>query len=123
MARGQVGFPLLYHDDLLRAQDQLQRSLAIGERHGDLGLQFRALCRLSGAALRRYDVEAVRALAPQEVAAGEEYTHPELVIGVKVCPARLAFQEQRWDDVLALTNEVDELYGNFPGGAGPQGSA
>jgi tetratricopeptide (TPR) repeat protein len=114
-----TGWLLLWHDDLARAQEELERCLAIGERHGDLGLQAWSLTRLSTAALRRHDVEAVRALAPKAVAACVEYAHPELVVGAKACLAWLAWQEQRYDDVLSLVADVDKLYEALQGWAEP----
>ncbi|HXW77975.1 MAG TPA: hypothetical protein VEJ84_00670, partial [Acidimicrobiales bacterium] len=114
-----IGWLLLCHDDLARAQEELERCLATGERHGDLGLQAWSLTRLSITALRRHDVEAVRDLAPRAVAACGEYAHPELVVAAKACLAWLAWQEQRYDDVLSLAAEVDKLYGTFRGWAEP----
>lgn len=60
-----LGFLLLWHGDLEEAEEQLEASLAIVEPTGDIVLRARCLCYLDVAALRRHEVEKVRALVPR----------------------------------------------------------
>lgn len=60
-----LGFVLLWYGDLAEAQDQLEASLAIVNRIGDVVLQARCLCYFNATALGRHDVDAVRSSAPR----------------------------------------------------------
>ena len=106
-----MGFTLLWRGELDEARERLEMSLATGERTGDVVLLTRAQCYLNVAALRRHDADAVRRLAPEAMAAGVAADHPEYIAAAKACLAWLAWQEERFEDVLALGEEALELWG------------
>jgi eukaryotic-like serine/threonine-protein kinase len=106
-----LGFVLLWHGDLAEAHERLEASLAIVERIGDPVLRARCLCYLDVVALRRHDVEAVRSLSPQAMAAGEAASCPEYVAAAKAMQAWVAWRDQRLEDVVTLAGEALELWG------------
>jgi hypothetical protein len=83
----------------------------VAERIGDVVLWARALCYLNVAALRGHDVATVRRLAPEAMAAGVAAAYPEYVAAAKAVLAWLAWQDERFDDVVALGEEALELWG------------
>src|SRR5579863_7331220 len=89
-----LGFFLLWHGALAEAEDQLRASLTMVDRIGDVVLRARCLCYLNVTALRRHDVEAVRALAPVAMAAGKDAEYPEYVAGATATKAWLAWRDQ-----------------------------
>jgi tetratricopeptide (TPR) repeat protein len=106
-----LGFCLLWHGDLAEAQERLKASLAVSERIGDVVLRARCLCYLNVTALRRNDVEAVRSLAPQAIAAGEAAAYKEYVAAGKASQAWVAWRDELFEDVVTLANEALELWG------------
>ena len=106
-----LGFVLLWYGDLAEAQEQLEASLAIVNRIGDVVLQARCLCYRNVTALRRHDVDAVRSLAPEALAAAEAAGYPEYVAEAKATMAWVAWREERPQDVLVLAKEALELWG------------
>lgn len=105
-----LGFILLWHGDLAEAEQHLEASLAIVEQIGDVVLRARCLCYLNVTALRRHDVEAVRSLAPQAMAAGEAASYPEYVGMAKATQAWVAWQGECFEDVVTLAGEALELW-------------
>ena len=105
-----VGEFLLMHDDLAEAREYLERSLALSERIGQVLGRASSLWALTLTALRSHDVEAVRALAPQAMAAGEAVAYPEIVGTAKASLAWLAWQDGRPRDLIAFANEALELW-------------
>jgi tetratricopeptide (TPR) repeat protein len=105
-----VGEFLLMHGDLAEARDYLERSLALSERVGQVLARAHSLWALTLTALRSHDVEAVRALAPQAMAAGEAVGYPEIVGTAKANLAWLAWQDGRPRDLIAFANEALELW-------------
>jgi class 3 adenylate cyclase/tetratricopeptide (TPR) repeat protein len=101
-----LGFCLLWHGDLIEAEEHLQASLDTVERIGDVVLRARCLCYLNVTALRRHDVEAVRALAPQAVEAAEAAAYPEYVAAARATQAWVAWREDRPEDVVNLATEA-----------------
>ncbi len=67
----QLGMWLTMRCELGEAQKQLEGSLAVAERSGNVLLQAACLAWLAQGALRRHDTRAVRSLAPQASAACE----------------------------------------------------
>jgi hypothetical protein len=106
-----LGFLMLWHGDLVNAQEQLEASLRIIERIGDPVLRSRCLCYLNVTALRRHDVEAVRSLSPQAMAAGEAASYPEYVAAAKATQAWVAWRDERLEDVVTLAGEALDLWG------------
>ena len=106
-----VGFCLLWRGELAEASEKLERSLAFAERTGDLVLRARALCYLNVAALRGHDAGTVRRLAPEAMAAAVAAAYPEYIAVAKATLAWLAWQEERFEDVISLGEEALELWG------------
>ena len=106
-----VGHLLLLHRDLEEAREYLERSLAMAERIGEVRLRAMSLWALTATALVSHDVEAVRSLAPQAMAAGEAAADLGFVGSAKAYLAWLAWQDGRPKDVVALANEALELWG------------
>jgi class 3 adenylate cyclase/tetratricopeptide (TPR) repeat protein len=105
-----MGFTLLWRGELDEARQRLEMSLATGERTGDVVLRTRALSYLNVAALRRHDAGTVRRLAPEAMAAGVAAAYPEYVAAAKATLAWLAWQEERFEDVITLGEEALELW-------------
>jgi class 3 adenylate cyclase len=106
-----VGHLLLCHRDLEEAREYLERSLAIAERIGEVLLRANSLWALTATALVSHDVEAVRSLAPQVMAAGKTAADLGMVGTAKAYLAWLAWQDGRPKDVVALANEALKLWG------------
>jgi hypothetical protein len=106
-----LGFFLLWHGDLPEAEEQLRASLAMVERIGDVVLRARCLCYLNVTALRRHDVEAVRSLASEAMAAGHDAGYPEYVACAMATNAWLAWHDQRHEDVVPLASAALDLWG------------
>jgi eukaryotic-like serine/threonine-protein kinase len=105
-----VGFLLLWHGDLTEAQEKLEVSFAIADRVGDPFRRAMCLCYLNLTALRRHDVDTVRSLAPQVIAAAEVARYPAYVAAGKATLAWVAWKDQRFEDVVALATEALELW-------------
>ena len=106
-----LGFGQLWHGDLAEAERNIAASLAAVDRIGDTVLRARCLCYLDVTAIRRGDVEAVRALAPQALAAGDVAGYPEYVACARAAQAWVAWRDERYEDVVALASEALELWG------------
>jgi hypothetical protein len=106
-----LGFFLLWHGDFTEAEEQMRASLAVVDRIGDVVLRARCLCYLNVTALRRHDVEAVRSLAPEAMAAGKDAGYPEYVACAIATKAWLAWREQRYEDVVADARAALDLWG------------
>ena len=85
-----LGFVLLWYGDLAEAEQTMVASLAVADRIGDRVLRARCLCYLNVTALRNRDVEAVRSLAPQVMAAAEAASYLEYVAAAKATMAWVA---------------------------------
>ena len=68
------------------------------------------LCYLNLTALRRHDVEAVRSLAPQALAAAEAAKYPAYVAAAKAAMAWVAWKDESPERVVALAAEALELW-------------
>jgi class 3 adenylate cyclase/tetratricopeptide (TPR) repeat protein len=106
-----LGFFLLWHGDLPPAEEQLRASLAMADRIGDVVLRARCLCYLNVTALRRHDVGAVRSLAPEAMAAGQDAGYPEYVACAMATNAWLEWHDQRYEDVVPLASAALDLWG------------
>lgn len=106
-----TGFCLLWRGELAEAREKLEMSLAIADRTGDVVLRSRSPCYLNVAALRGHDAGTVRRLAPEAMAAGAAAAFPEYVAAAKATLAWLAWQEERFEDVISLGEEALELWG------------
>jgi tetratricopeptide (TPR) repeat protein len=114
-----VGRLLWLQGRLAEAEDCLQTARALAERIGEIVLLGVTLLGLSLTALRRGDAGVVRSLAPQALTAGGPgpgYTAD----GAHACLAWLAWQDQRADDVIALSLRIpdprDEAGSVYPHG-------
>jgi tetratricopeptide (TPR) repeat protein len=106
-----MGFCLLWRGELVEARERLEMALAGAERTGDVLLRTRTLCYLNVAALRSHDVGTVRRLAPEAMAAAAPAAYPEYVAAANATLAWLAWQEQRFEDVVVLGEAALELWG------------
>jgi tetratricopeptide (TPR) repeat protein len=104
-----VGQFLWLLGDLAQAREYLERSLAMAERIGESTLLGKSLLALVLTALRRHDVEGVRALLPRVLAAADIMGSAEYLAGARACQAWLAWQDGRRDDVLSLAGEFGAL--------------
>jgi len=104
-----LGRVLWLHGDLAEAQEQMERALAMAQRIGESILLAHSLLGLALTALCRHDTEAVRALAPQVMAAAGESANAEFLAGAKACLTWLAWQDRRPHDVITLSAEIAEL--------------
>ncbi|HXW80787.1 MAG TPA: hypothetical protein VEJ84_14890, partial [Acidimicrobiales bacterium] len=107
-----LGLFLLFHGDLDEAEERLSVALAMAERLGDAGATVRCRCYYSVTALRRHDLEGVRARAPLALKAAEAASYPEYAASAKAVLAWLAWRDGRPDDVLALGSEALQLWAN-----------
>ena len=107
-----LGFFLLWQDNLTEAREQLEASLAIVQRTGDPVLRARCLCYLNVTALRRHDVDAVRSLSGEALAAAETAGYPEYVAAAKATMAWVAWREGRLEEVVPLAEGALELWGS-----------
>ncbi|HXW81452.1 MAG TPA: hypothetical protein VEJ84_18255, partial [Acidimicrobiales bacterium] len=105
-----LGLFLLFHGDLDEAEERLSAALAMAERVGDAGAAVRCRCYYSVTALRRHDVEGVRARAPVALEAAEAASYPEYAASAKAMLAWLAWRDGRPDDVLGLGREALRLW-------------
>ena len=104
-----LGRILWLHGDLAAAQEHMERALTMAERIGESLLLGHSLLGLALTALRRHDTEAVRALAPQVMAAAGDMASAEYLAGAKACLLWLAWQDRRPHDVITLSCEITEL--------------
>jgi len=81
----------------------------MAERIGESTLLGKSLLALILTALRRHDVEGVRALLPRVLAAADVMGSAEFLAGARACQAWLAWQDGRRDDVLSLAGEFGAL--------------
>jgi DNA-binding SARP family transcriptional activator/tetratricopeptide (TPR) repeat protein len=109
-ALSSVGFQLLWHGDLTEAQEKLELALAIAERVGDPFRRAMCLCYLNLTALRRHDLDAVRSLAPRVIAAAEVARYPAYVAAGKATLAWVAWNDQRFENVVPLATEALDLW-------------
>ncbi len=105
-----MGFCLLWRGELVEARERMEMALAGAERTGDVLLRTRTLCYLNVTALRSHDVATVRRLAPEAMAAAPA-AYPEYVAAANATLAWLAWQEQRFEDVVVLAEAALELWG------------
>ncbi len=102
-----LGLLLLWHGDVVEAQEKLEASRAIWERIGD---PLVPVSYLNLAALRRHDVEAVRSLSGQVLAAAQATGQPIHATLAKATMAWVAWRDGRPADVVAIANEALELW-------------
>jgi hypothetical protein len=105
-----LGHVLLWHGDLDEAKAKLEEAFAFHDRAGDGVFRAHCLDRLNLTALRRHDLEAVRALAARSMAAAEAVDYPEYVATAKATMAWIAWREERFEDVLSLAEEALKLW-------------
>jgi DNA-binding SARP family transcriptional activator len=114
-----LGWTFWLCGDLARAQEHLERALAMAERIGETLLLDKSLQTLVLTALRRNDVQAVRSLLPRAMAAAEMIGTADHTVGTKACQAWLAWQDRRPDDVIRLAGDNEQIE---PGSVGSIGS-
>jgi adenylate cyclase len=102
-----LGLLLLWHGDLVEAQEKLEASRVIWERIGD---PLFPLSHLNLAALRRHDVEAVRSLSGQVLTLAQAAEDPRHLTLAKATMAWVAWRDGRPADVVAIANEALELW-------------
>jgi class 3 adenylate cyclase/tetratricopeptide (TPR) repeat protein len=105
-----LGWALWLRGDLLGAAKELAKALALADRIGETHLRDIAMLSLSLTALRRHDVEAVRALLPQAFAAARaasRYLSGGRIAGGRAVEAWLAWQDGRPEEVIRLAAEIE----------------
>jgi hypothetical protein len=85
----------------------MEKALAMAERIGETLLRGITLLMLTLTAVRRHDIEEVRALIPRAAAAAEN-SGPE-VAGLITARAWLAWQDGHPDEVIRLSGQIAEL--------------
>jgi adenylate cyclase len=104
-----VGWALWLRGDLPEATEELSKALALAERIGETVLRDLALLCLTQTALRRHDIQAVRALLPRAFAAAKAaggHMERSRTAGGLAIAAWLAWQDGRPDEVMRLAAEV-----------------
>jgi tetratricopeptide (TPR) repeat protein len=105
-----LGWALWLRGALPEAEAELTNALRLAERTGETYLRDVTLLSLTLTALRRHDVEAVRALLPRAFAAlrksGDVFGNR--IAGGMACAAWLAWQDDRPDEVTRLAAEIEE---------------
>jgi hypothetical protein len=102
-----LGLLLLWHGDVVEAQEKLEASRFIWERISD---PLFPLSYLNLAALRRHDVEAVRSLSGQVFKLAQATEHPIHLTLAKATMAWVAWRDGRPGDVVAIANEALGLW-------------
>jgi class 3 adenylate cyclase/tetratricopeptide (TPR) repeat protein len=105
-----LGFSLLWAGHLDEARENLEASLAIVDRVGDVVLRARCLCYLNVSALRRHDVEAVRSLALDALEAAKTASYPEYVAAAKATLAWVAWRDGCFEQVILLMDDALEIW-------------
>ena len=102
-----LGWALWLRGDLTEARQQLEKSLAMGERIGERHLLVTSLLALILTALRRHDTEAVRTLIPRaRTVAGKDGIYVALTVAAQ---AWLAWQDGHPDEVIRLAGRIAEF--------------
>jgi DNA-binding SARP family transcriptional activator len=78
-ARFQVGFALLWHNDLDAAEEQIRAALDLAERTGDISLEARCLTYLTIICRKRGQFDAVRAYAERSLRVAMAEQMPEYI--------------------------------------------
>ena len=104
-----LGWAHWLHGDLPEAAERLTSALAMANRIGETLLRDIALRSLCLTALRRHDVETVRALLPQSFAAARAAGRAvgSHLAGTLAIASWLAWQDDRPEEVLRLAGEVE----------------
>ena len=105
-----LGFFLLWHGDLEKAREKLEESLRVVERTGDPVLPACCLCYLNVTALRRHDVQGVRNLSGEALAAADAAGYPEYIAAARAAQAWVAWKDERFDEVICLADAALELW-------------
>jgi tetratricopeptide (TPR) repeat protein len=105
-----LGWALWLRGDLAGAAEELTKALALAERIGERLLRNVAALTLTLTALRRHDVQAVRALLPQAFAAAKDVGGDigSRAAGNLAAAAWLAWQDSRPDEVIRLAAEIEQ---------------
>lgn len=105
-----LGWALWLRGYLPEAEAELANALRLAERTGETFLRDGTLLTLTLTALRRHDVEAVRALLPRAFAALRETGDlvSSRIPGGMACAAWLAWQDGQPDEVTRLAAEIEE---------------
>ena len=101
-----LGFDLLWHDDLDEAEQCLTVALGISGRVGDPHLRARCLSLLALTALRGHDRAAVASLAPQALEAARAASCGECAAEASVTLPWLAWSEGNFAEVQKLAAEA-----------------
>jgi tetratricopeptide (TPR) repeat protein len=113
-----LGWALWLRGDLPEATEELTKALALAERIGETALRDLALLGLAQAALRRHDIQAVRALLPRAFAAAKAVggrMGSSRTAGVLAVAAWLAWQDGHPDEVIRLAAEIKTYEHNLVG--------
>ena len=106
-----LGWALLLRGDLAAAAEELTEALTLAERIGETHLRDVALSSLTVTAMRRHDIQAVRALLPRAFEATRlvrKKFDGRIAVNTSVA-AWLAWQDGRPDEVLRLAAEIESL--------------
>jgi DNA-binding SARP family transcriptional activator len=106
----QLGFLLLWHDELNAAGERLETALRLAERSGDIALQARCLTYLTLIARRSGREEEVACRAAQSLEVGTAAHMPEFGAAALANQAWLAWRHGRLDDVETDSQAALELW-------------
>jgi class 3 adenylate cyclase/DNA-binding SARP family transcriptional activator len=102
-----LGWALWLRGDLIEAQQQLEKALAMGERIGETHLTSVGVLSLTLTALRRHDAEAVRSRIPQAMTVAKlSSVYAALTMASQ---AWLAWQDGHPEEVIRLAGQIPEF--------------
>jgi tetratricopeptide (TPR) repeat protein len=106
-----LGWALWLRGDLAAATEELTKALNLAERIGETLLRDLAVSSLTVTAMRRHDVQTVRALLPRAFGAAKKESaksHDHSGVNMSVA-AWLAWQDDNPDEVLRLAAKIESL--------------
>ena len=116
MAHFMNGFAHLWYGDLDTAGDELQAALGLARKTGDVTTQARCLTYLTVVFRKRGQVEEVRRLAAQSLAAAATAHMPEYTATAQANLAWSAWREERLADCESEARAALERWSELPAG-------
>lgn len=111
-----MGFVLLWHGDLSEAEMEMGAALAATTITGDVNLRARCLTYLTISARKQGQIDQVRTLAAQSMAAAEEAAMPEYVATARANFAWAAWREEAYPQTRAHGMAAQALWHTLPPG-------
>lgn len=111
-----MGFALLWYGDLTEAEAEMRTALEMTTKTGDVNLHARCLTYPTIATRKQEQVEKVRALAAQSMAAAEEAALPEYVATAKANLSWVAWRDDDYQKARIYGRSALELWQTLPTG-------